>query len=206
MQHLTEAQINDFVDDALGATARADAARHLETCSECRAEVEILRSMLERVGRLPRVVHPGQDLRTGIWAQADRRTLWHWRYPLAAAAVLLIAATAVLTVMLTRETDGVRIVRATPAASTIDLVRLEERYRNEVTELERTLAQNRAQLAPETVRILETNLQIIDAAIGEARAALANDPQSAMLGELLRSAYQRKLDVLKQAARSSAET
>jgi hypothetical protein len=68
------------------------------------------------------------------------------------------------------------------------------------------LAGNRTQLAPETVRILEENLRIIDTAIQEARAALARDPQSAALGEMWRSAYQRKLELLEQAARSTAGT
>ena len=70
----------------------------------------------------------------------------------------------------------------------------------------RVLREQRAELSPETVQILEENLEIIDKAIQDARSALVNDPQSDMLGEMLRSAYQRKIDLLKQAARSSAET
>jgi hypothetical protein len=131
--------------------------------------------------------------------------LWHWRYPLAAAAVLLIAVSSVVTVWLTRDANA-PVVRATTGAPTVDLVRLESQYSSEVVELQQTLREQRAQLAPETIAILEENLAIIDRAIQEARGALANDPQSPMLGELLKSAYQRKLDLLKQAARSSAET
>jgi hypothetical protein len=161
---------------------------------------------MQRVSALPVSVPPERDLRADIWTQVDRRTLWHWRYPLAAAAVLLIAVSSVLTMLVTRNGNA-PVVRTTQSApAVVDLVSIEQRYRSEVEELQAALRKNRAQLAPETVRILEDNLRIIDAAIQEARTALANDPQSAMLGELLRSAYQQKLDLLKQVARSSAET
>jgi anti-sigma factor RsiW len=204
--HLTETQLNDLVDDVLADDERATVTAHLDVCAQCRAELAALRTLLQQVGQLPASVPPERDLRSDIWSQVDRKTLWHWRYPLAAAAVLLIAVTSVLTVLLTRESSG-PVIRATqPAATTVDLVRLEQRYSSEVEQLQAVLRQNRDQLAPETVQILEENLQIIDAAILEARTALANDPQSAMLGELLRSAYQRKVDLLKQVARSSAET
>jgi anti-sigma factor RsiW len=204
--HLTESQLNDFVDDALAAGERAALAQHLDECAQCRDEVTALQTLAKRVAALPAALPPERDLRAGIWAQVDRRTLWHWRYPLAAAAVLLIAISSVVTLLITRPEDAavVRAPQAEPVA--VDLVRLEQRYRSEVDELQTALRKNRAQLAPATVRILEDNLRIIDAAIQEARTALANDPQSPTLGELLRSAYQQKLELLKQAARSSAET
>jgi hypothetical protein len=203
--HLNEAQINDYVDNALSESEAATMRAHLQSCAECQSGIESLRATLGRLGGLPKSIQPDRDLRSDIWAQADRRTLWHWRYPLAAAAVLLIAISSVVTVLLTRN-SGQPVVRVTESSSHVDLVRLEDQYSSELESLQRTLRQQRAQLSPETVRILEENLEIIDKAIGEARTALINDPQSNMLGELLRSAYQRKLDLLKQAARSSAAT
>ena len=204
--HLTETQLHDVVDDTLPTDERAAITQHLASCTQCRGEVEALSALLQRVHALPASVQPERDLRSSMWAQVDRRTLWYWRYPLAAAAVLLIGISSIVTVLVTREGNA-PVVRATqPQPAAVDLVRLERDYRSEVEELQAALRRNRDQLAPETVRILEDNLRIIDAAIMEARAALANDPQSATLGELLRSAYQQKLDLLKQVARSSAET
>jgi hypothetical protein len=203
--HLTETQLNDYVDDVLTHAEVAEVDAHLASCAACRGEAEALRGLVQRVGALPAAIEPERDLRAGIWAQADRRTLWHWRYPLAAAAILLIAISSTVTVLLTRN-ESAPIVRVTETTGGVDLVRLESQYSTEVQSLERTLREQRENLSPETVRILEENLAIIDKAIQEARTALVNDPQSDMLGELLRSAYQRKLDLLKQAARSSAET
>ena len=203
--HLNEQQINDYLDGELSDAAATSVATHIQECDACRAEVEALRHLLARVGQLPRDIQPERDLRSGIWQQAERRTLWHWRYPLAAAAVLLIAISSTITVLLTRDAPG-PVVRVTEATGPVDLVSLETQYTNELAGLQRTLREQRDRLSPETVRILEENLAIIDRAIAEARNALVNDPQSDMLGELLRSAYQRKIDLLKQAARSSAET
>jgi hypothetical protein len=203
--HLNEQQINEYLDGELSDNDAAYVETHLHDCAECRAAVEALRHLLARVGQLPRDIQPDRDLRPGIWQQAERRTLWHWRYPLAAAAVLLIAISSTMTVLLTRDTDG-PVVRVTESPNPVDLVSLETRYTNELADLQRTLREQRDRLSPETVRILEENLAIIDRAIAEARTALVSDPQSDMLGELLRSAYQRKIDLLKQAARSSAET
>jgi hypothetical protein len=204
--HLTEIQSNDFIDEALSPSELAAVQQHLAGCAECRAELATLRALVQRVGRLPSVIEPQRDLRPQIWAQADRKTLWNWRYPLAAAATLLIAVSSLLTVLVMRDREEAARPVAIGQPVTIDLVNMERRYTAEVEDLQRALQQNRDRLAPETVRIMEENLRIIDSAIQEARNALANDPQSAMLGELLRSAYQRKLDLLKQAARSSAST
>ena len=202
--HLTETQINDYVDDVLPTDDVAVVHAHLQECADCRAEVEALRAVLQRVAALPRSIAPERDLRPNLSARPQRTTLWPWRYPLAAAAVLLIAISSMVTILLTR--DDQPTVRITEASGGVDLVNLEQQYSSEVESLQRTLRVRRDELSPETVRILEENLAIIDKAIQEARSALINDPQSDMLGELLRSAYQRKLDLLKQAARSSVET
>ena len=45
----------------------------------------------------------------------------------------------------------------------------------------RVLQQNRARLDPQTVRMVEANLEVIDAAIIQARRALAADPSNAYL-------------------------
>lgn len=207
--HLTETQINDFADGTLAGAARAQAEDHVLACAQCRAQVQQIQLVLQRLSTLPREIEPEHDLRAAIWAQADRKTLWSWRYPLAAAAILLIAVSSLVTTFVLRRSqpDSVRIsVAEAESGARVDLVRIEQTYASEVETLQDTLEQNREQFAPETVRILEDNLRIIDTAISEARAALARDPQSAVLGELLKSAYRRKLDLLRQAARSSAAT
>ena len=56
------------------------------------------------------------------------------------------------------------------------------------------------QLDPETVRVVEENLQVIDDAIAEARAALARDPANGYLFRHLDQTLTRKVDLLRRAA------
>ena len=69
-----------------------------------------------------------------------------------------------------------------------------------VADLERVLREQRDQLNPRTVLVLERNLQVIDDAIREARTALDTDPANALLNAHLASARQRKLNLLRRAA------
>lgn len=71
----------------------------------------------------------------------------------------------------------------------------------EMAELEETLARNRDRLDPNTIRIVERNLAIIDRAIRESRAALAVDPGNPFLEEHLEGALERKVDYVREAAR-----
>jgi len=70
-------------------------------------------------------------------------------------------------------------------------------------ELGRALALERHRLRPETVALLERNLEIIDAAIAESRAALARDPANAELRGLFAAAYRHKVELLRWAAHAA---
>ncbi|HUP19296.1 MAG TPA: hypothetical protein VM778_05005, partial [Gemmatimonadota bacterium] len=60
-------------------------------------------------------------------------------------------------------------------------------------------------LAPETMAIVRRNLEVIDAAIAELRAALERDPGNGELTRMLLATYQRKIELLEQAARAGEE-
>jgi hypothetical protein len=66
--------------------------------------------------------------------------------------------------------------------------------------------QRKAQLDPATVAIIERNLQIIDAAIEQSKAALRRDPASRMLSEQLTHALDKKVELLRTAAMLPAST
>jgi hypothetical protein len=71
---------------------------------------------------------------------------------------------------------------------------------NEISELQGLLQSRKAELEPETVRVVEENLAIIDAAVSQARAAVARDPASGFLNERLESALQKKVQLLRTVA------
>ena len=68
-----------------------------------------------------------------------------------------------------------------------------------VTDLERTLVEQRAELDPRTIVIIERNLAVIDEAIRQARAALDADPANTFLNSHLADARRRKLELLRRA-------
>jgi hypothetical protein len=85
-----------------------------------------------------------------------------------------------------------------PAVTPIGLTN--PRYDEAVRELEDALDAGRAQLDPETVKILESNLQAIDQAIEQSRRALEADPANGFLYSHLAEARQRKLALLRRAS------
>lgn len=71
----------------------------------------------------------------------------------------------------------------------------------ELEALERAVAQGSASLDPNTLRVLERNLGIIERAIEDSRLALALDPDNEFLTDHLERVYERKLEYLRDAAR-----
>ena len=73
-------------------------------------------------------------------------------------------------------------------------------YSREIDRLRTIFARNRSQLDPRTAAIIEANLKVIDEAIAQSRAALAQDPASRFLNNQLNSALGKKLELLHTAA------
>lgn len=201
---------------------------HLAECAECR---EVL-SGLERVVTLAREVadvEPPRDLWPGIEAAlagagpekgddhvialptAHVRPVGPGRRigpgRLAAAAVLLVAATATATWRLASSTsespsgdvallsggaDGARGVAASVAPQ--DLA-------DQLAELQQVYDSARESLDPNTVLVLERNLTAIERAIADSRSALAHDPGNAFLSEHLERMYERKMSYLQDVVR-----
>ncbi len=71
---------------------------------------------------------------------------------------------------------------------------------DEIDKLQQLLGERRSQLEPETVKVVEDNLAIIDAAVAQARAAIARDPASGFLSERLENALHKKVQLLRTVA------
>ena len=70
----------------------------------------------------------------------------------------------------------------------------------EIDQLELLLDNRRSELEPETIRVVEENLAIIDAAVNQARAAVERDPGSGFLSGKLESALNKKVQLLRTVA------
>jgi hypothetical protein len=73
-------------------------------------------------------------------------------------------------------------------------------YDREIARLRAIVNQRRAELDPATVAIIEQNLQVIDRAIAQSRAALAKDPGSSFLHDQLDGVLNKKVEILRTAA------
>ena len=89
--------------------------------------------------------------------------------------------------------------RGTSLASVKPLSTAEAALAPEIVQLQQMLKQRRDQLDPSTIKVVEDNLALIDAAVKQARAALMRDPASGFLTEQLDNALQKKVELLRTA-------
>jgi anti-sigma factor RsiW len=148
-------------------------------------------------------------------ARRARRGWWMGpRVLAAAAAVVLVVLSSSITALLMRggaaapdgplasapsESGGAPPTSALVAWEPAERVVLET-----VEQLEFALEAQRDRLNPETVRVVEENLRIIDRAIAEARAALEADPNNRDLTFLLMDVYKTKVDLLQNTVQISS--
>ena len=199
-----EVRLNEYVDGTLAARERAAVEAHLAECAGCRAAIVELRALVTAAAALPKSIPPKRDLwgdiarRLGKRERGNGKRVWRerafWRRALAAAAVLVIALG--IYRLLPPITAHYR-----PAGQ--GWVAVQADFDRASGELGRALALERHRLRPETVALLERNLEIIDAAIAESRAALARDPANAELRGLFAAAYRHKVELLRWAAHAA---
>lgn len=212
-------QLADYLDGTLGAADRAAVERHLAGCARCAAVLAALDERPAAAVALP-TLSPSRDLWSGIEARIQPRMLSLGERParialsrrfviaqLAAAAALLIAVTAALTVLIVRKPptqmahiDSTRTVPTGPVQNASAHERIIKTYDEEIAGLDSAVLLRRDQLDTATVRIIEKNLKVIDAAILESRTALAKDPHNKFLNEQLARILDQKVGLLRTAA------
>ena len=218
MKHMTESQLNDYVDGYLDEDEVLEVTRHLEACEDCRESLTRLQDLVKDLGSLPKSGSASQDLWAGIATRTvDRgrvlrldRVRRSWRrisfsLPQVAAAAVLAAVITGGAVWLATRGTGSQVdapIAATDASSPgfVALTAETALYDSLVADLTRVLDQQRDQMEPETVRIIEENLQIIDMAIDDIRGALVEDPSDGFLNAYLARAMRRKVEVLRHAS------
>ena len=209
--HLDIETLSAFADGELNAVGAARAERHLGECASCRASLERVRRLVVAAQALPATEAPPPEVWTGIRDRLQRpaaigapRRWWHNGWLATAAAVVLVVGTAVLATMAVPRAKATKppAVAANAAMPNVVLA-VDGNYLATVRELRGTLDAQRATLAPSTVRVVERSLAVIDTAIAEARAALAADPASVTLVDILTAQYERKVDLLQRATQLS---
>ena len=189
--------IAELVDGTLDAARQAALERHVASCADCRALVADLKSIqaaaftLERREPPARVwtairervaAEPAPDTRGRVLAWPRTRTAWGvW---MAAAAALLLATTVGIMSILNAPPSHQEERAAAPAEpANIESIQAEfqaatEHYEKAIQGLEQIAKTQTGDLDPQVAAILQKNLQVIDQAIGDSRAALNLQPTS----------------------------
>ena len=212
--------IQELVDGTLGPVRRAELQTHLDQCDDCRALVADLQKIRGAAGALP---HPAPPQH--VWLQIASRLHQEGRITrpvpargrqlalLAIAATLVLAVGASIYVLLplrqnaaTQSAQGGqgRGGSAAGNASGSDTVQsiaddlqiAEQHYQSAIEKLQRAADLKDGTIDAETAAVLQKNLQVIEGAISESRAALQTDPQSAPARESLFEALRQKVTLL----------
>ena len=186
------------------------------------AESEMLRELHRETARLPREIAPPEGAWKKIKAQIDmeaqlvammpmqsrERAFWQRPAFLAAAALVLIAGASLMTALVIGrrmiEKTGSPVAVAPPAtvppadAALAEFTVKEKEYISTADKLAAVIESGKTELSPETIAKLRESLRIIDAAILEARRALAADPGNKTLIEMLSKSYGQKVDLLQR--------
>jgi hypothetical protein len=206
-------RLSDYIDGELKPADRAALDAHLTGCRDCTDALSELRDVVARAASLtPRP--PGADLWPGIASRieappaiatfrpraARRVSFTVPQFVAASLALALVSGGGVWILNHGGRATSIQPVAAAPNPAVLPASFADPHYDEAIADLQQTLQEGRAQLDPQTVKILEANLDAIDKAIDQCRQALASDPGNLYLHNHLADARQRKLALLRRAA------
>ena len=214
--------IQDLADGTLGPVRRAELQTHLDSCEACRALAADLQKIAAAAPSLDGVAPPDH-----VWMQIagrlrqegrvveTRRSGGHTLALLAIAATLLLAIGGSLYLLLpgsapaqpaaSQSADGGSSdtpgnAAGVDAVQSIadDFAQAEKHYQSAIAKLEEAAKADNDAIDGDTAAILSKNLQVIDTAIAESRAALKAEPQSTPARNHLFEALRQKVMVLQE--------
>jgi negative regulator of sigma E activity len=147
-------------------------------------------------------------------ARANSRQITFSLPQLAMAASLLIAVSAGVSYLAGQKSSPATVAQSAPQETPIQAMAepsnappgdvhranfADAQYDKAVSDLELMLREQRDQLDPRTIVVIERNLTVIDDAIRQAREALDADPANTFLNSHLADARRRKIELLRRA-------
>lgn len=211
--HLDIETLSAYADGELNAAAATRAERHIAECAACRDVLRRVRELVGAAGALPRDIAPPPEVWASLRARLAREPAhragrwWHNGWLAAAAALVLVVGTAVVTSNTAPKAKASKLPgqlssadRSPPNA----VFAVDRNYVATVDQLRETLEVERERLSPSAVRTVERSLSVIDSAIAEAREALASDPANRTLVDILSAHYERKVELLQRATELSS--
>ncbi len=218
-------RLSDYLDGEMPPDERVLLEQHLAEDAECAAALESLRRVVkraealddrqpaqvqrmwagisERIGATPPTLDDDDSVAGTIVPWRSRRLSISIPQLLAAGIALLLLASGGSVLMRGADardaSGGIDPSGAAAAEATVSFAAVSvTRFDRAVADLAQVLEQEREFLNPETVRIVEENLAIIDRAIERSRQALMQDPESDYLRRHLEQTMRQKLGLLRQ--------
>jgi len=211
--------LGDYVDGARASGLPGDARlaafeRHLAGCARCQALVADFTSIRGAAARLEEHVPPPR-LWTRVVASiaAQQRRPW-WRRPLAdafpswapvAVAVSLALLIAGATWLAWKQEPAQAPHEAVGGPAEPEAAPPEQPYEAAIAGLEQLAASQDASLDADTRAVLKQNLAVLDRAISESRAALADEPANALAQDSLLDALDTKVALLQDTVALAAD-
>ena len=153
-------------------------------------------------------ISPERDLWPGIEAAiaepAQRRSRWTPMLAQAAAVVLLVGASSGITYMAMKDDGSMIVPEVTMTGLEVSRTAfgsnhtLSSDYEDARAELFAKLEEELGRLSPDERQDVVTSLGVIRGAIDDINAALAEDPDNALLQDLLIKTYHEELRVMRQ--------
>ena len=208
---LYDDELDEYVDGARAAAGGSSHPRlaafeaHLAGCLRCRSLVADFTTIRRTAAALDEHLPPPR-----LWAtiassiEDERRRPWWERsladafstwLPVAVAASLALLIGTAAWMTWRGAPPAVTQNAATPQAGT-GVAMAEDHYEQAITGLQQIADAQNAALDPQTREVLRQNLAVIDRAISESRAALSNEPASALAQESLLEALDTKVALL----------
>lgn len=160
--------------------------------------------LVAAAGKLATEISPQRDLWPGIERaiSAPGRSRWMPVFAQAAAVVLLVGASSMVTYFVVKEDQ--RVIEVVRPALTTQTAAFENRpllgreYTRARGAVQSQLDKELERLSPETRADVERNLAVIRQAIADIDQALLKEPDNELLQELLAKAYREELAIMQR--------
>jgi anti-sigma factor RsiW len=217
--HLTEEQRQSAAEGSLAPEQEGAVSRHLAECASCASDVARLARVAGFARQAETSVAPPEATWTAIRARIDGSKIVSLPATAKAAASrpwrrwsrgwlggALVAAVASAVLMLGRVAerstgahDPETVVIETGAPATImNVADSSAAYEEEARVLYDRFALERSLVRPEARAAIDRDLRVVDSAIVELNAAVAQDPGNPVLRQLLASSYRERVNVLRR--------
>lgn len=165
-----------------------------------------IRNMIEAGAGSAVATSTGKPSRSSVWKEWTGRS-WELSFPqlIASAAIIVLVVALATIVGLRRYQSGGSATASGPAGETLNVgaANLRDRISNQqqlISFWNQRVEYNKARWSPEMRETFDRNLQVIDQTVNDSFNSLSQNPHDAVSEEMLNSALNEKLSLLKEFA------